>query len=90
MFLTYKSFFISLRSRKEFRRLKKDKPIYFTQSESEILTEFHTSPEGLSDEQAKKNLEKYGPNKLAEEKKKSLFAKFILSYSLCFYTIKID
>ena len=62
---------------KEFRGLEKEKPIYFTQSEDEILAEFHTSPNGLSEEQAKKNLEKYGPNKLAEEKKKSLFAKFI-------------
>lgn len=50
---------------------------YFTQTEEEILNEFHTSEQGLSKEQAEKNLEKYGPNKLAEEKKKSLFAKFI-------------
>lgn len=57
--------------------MAQDKKYYFTQSEQEIFSEFSSSPEGLSDEQAQKNLAKYGPNKLAEEKKKSLFAKFM-------------
>lgn len=57
--------------------MAQDKKYYFTQSEQEIFSEFSSSPEGLSDEQAQKNLAKYGPNKLAEEKKKSLFVKFM-------------
>lgn len=56
--------------------MAQDKQFYFTQSEEEIFNEFHTSEDGLTNQQAKQNLEKYGPNKLAEEKKKSLVAKF--------------
>ena len=53
------------------------KKVYFTQSEAEIFQELKTSADGLSDAQAHEYLEKYGPNKLAEQKKKSLFSKFI-------------
>lgn len=50
---------------------------YYTQSIDDIYKEFNTSIDGLTTEQVEKNQEKYGPNKLAEGKKKSLFAKFI-------------
>ena len=57
--------------------MQEDKKAYFTQPIDEIYQEFHTSEDGLSNKQVEENLEKYGPNKLAEGKKKSLFAKFI-------------
>ncbi|CAM4001389.1 calcium-translocating P-type ATPase, PMCA-type [Catellicoccus marimammalium] len=49
---------------------------YYVQSEVEICNEFQTSPDGLSSDQVAKNLETYGPNKLNEQKKKSMLAKF--------------
>ena len=54
-----------------------EKKTYYTQSLEEIYQEFHTSNEGLTNEQAEKNLDQYGRNKLAESKKKSLVSKFL-------------
>jgi Ca2+-transporting ATPase len=43
----------------------------------EALEELHSSPEGLSSEEAQKRLEQYGPNALIEKKKKSLAVMFL-------------
>ncbi len=49
---------------------------FYKRTEEEILTEFFTSKDGLSDEQVCKNREKYGENKLEEKEKKSIFQIF--------------
>lgn len=49
---------------------------YLENSEA-VLRAQNTSPEGLSTEEAQKRLEKVGPNKLQEGKKKSLLARFL-------------
>jgi magnesium-transporting ATPase (P-type) len=41
---------------------------YYQLNSSEIFRQFHTSESGLADEEARKRLGQYGPNKLAEEK----------------------
>lgn len=51
---------------------------WYKKNKEELLEEFNTSFEdGLSEEKAKENLEKYGPNELKEEKKKSFFSKLL-------------
>lgn len=52
------------------------KPI-FLQEESEVFTELDSSPKGLSTQQAKERLEKYGENVLEEGQKRTLFQKFL-------------
>ena len=49
---------------------------YYTLSVEEVLSNLETGAEGLSSEQAKERLEKYGPNKLKEGKKPSLIQRF--------------
>ncbi|MDR2267349.1 MAG: calcium-translocating P-type ATPase, PMCA-type [Christensenellaceae bacterium] len=51
------------------------KPVY-TLTPDETFEEFKTRREGLSDQEATQRLAQYGKNKLTEEKKKSLIAKF--------------
>jgi Ca2+-transporting ATPase len=52
--------------------------MWFTKSEEEVLSEMIVDPsQGLSEEEAKVRLEKYGPNKLLAKKKKSIFQLFI-------------
>jgi Ca2+-transporting ATPase len=46
----------------------------------EVLKELDTSAEGLSNEEAARRLAEYGPNKLEEGKKKSLFGIFIAQF----------
>src|SRR3989344_1340728 len=41
---------------------------FYQFSGAEVLKSFATSPEGLSDEEARKRLKKYGPNELLREK----------------------
>lgn len=43
----------------------------------EVLESLSTSSDGLSDEEAKKRLEQYGPNKLKEAKKPNIFQRFL-------------
>ena len=51
---------------------------YYTESISEVKKDFDTSlSDGLTKDQAKERLEKYGPNALASKKKKSMFMRFI-------------
>ena len=49
----------------------------YTQSPDEVLNELGVGPEGLSSEQAKERLEKYGPNKLKEGAKPTLLQRFL-------------
>lgn len=50
---------------------------FYTQSEDEVFSDVASSPEGLSDGEAKKRLQDFGPNELEEGKKKSLLVKFL-------------
>ena len=52
--------------------------MWFTKSTQEVLKELDTNLEqGLTSQEAAKRLEEYGPNKLAEKKRKSLLSMFI-------------
>jgi potassium/sodium efflux P-type ATPase len=46
----------------------------------EVLAKLDSSDNGLSAENAQKRLEKYGPNKLQEQEKKSLFVRFMMQF----------
>lgn len=51
---------------------------FYLEDTTQVLSDIDTSQEnGLTAQQAQERLEQYGPNKLAEGKKKSLFARFI-------------
>ena len=50
---------------------------YFLKSTEETEKLLETSVKGLSNEEAKNRLNKYGYNKLEEKKKKGIIAKFI-------------
>ena len=50
---------------------------YYDNEVNEVLKSLDTNENGISDEEAKKRLEKYGPNKLKETNKKSKLSKFI-------------
>ncbi|WP_125587846.1 cation-translocating P-type ATPase [Companilactobacillus jidongensis] len=50
---------------------------FYAQSESEVLTELDATSEGLNSEQVNERVNKYGPNKLDDGKKKSLLQKFL-------------
>ena len=49
----------------------------YTQSKEEVLQELHTSPDGLTTEEATKRLAEYGPNKLKEAEKPTLLQRFL-------------
>ena len=49
---------------------------YYSQSAENVIEEEKTSLEGLTTEEASERLEKYGPNKLREEKKPSILKRF--------------
>lgn len=49
---------------------------YYLKEKEEVLKEQGTTEQGLTPAEARARLEKYGPNKLAERKRKSLLAKF--------------
>ena len=51
--------------------------MYFNKDIDQIINEFETSRDGLSNEKLIKNKEKYGENKLAEKAKKSVFTIFL-------------
>ncbi|NLB22465.1 MAG: HAD-IC family P-type ATPase, partial [Clostridium sp.] len=52
--------------------------MWFTKSTQEVLAELDTNLEqGLTSQEAAKRLEEYGPNKLAEKKRKSLLSMFM-------------
>ncbi len=53
-------------------------PKYYNNSVDEVVQMLHTSLEsGLSNDEAKRRLEQYGPNEFAHKKGKSLFMKFL-------------
>ena len=54
---------------------------YYSQNSDEVLKELKTETNGLSATEAEKRLESYGPNKLAEPKKTSLFVRFLKQLS---------
>lgn len=54
---------------------------FYEKSSVEVLTEMETTDEGLSSKQASERLEKYGPNKLKEAKKPSLFRRILAQLS---------
>lgn len=49
----------------------------YKQSSEEVLKALSSSHDGLSEAEARKRLDKYGPNKLKEEEKPTLFQRFI-------------
>ena len=48
----------------------------YQRTQDDILTELESSASGLSEEQAEERLERYGENKLAEEKKTTVLQRF--------------
>ncbi|MEK7298166.1 MAG: HAD-IC family P-type ATPase, partial [Planctomycetota bacterium] len=56
---------------------KGGKEVFFPHSIDEIYKELETSPSGLSEDEAKKRLERYGKNVLRELKGKPLFLRFV-------------
>ncbi|HHT9144878.1 MAG TPA: HAD-IC family P-type ATPase [Candidatus Wunengus sp. YC61] len=56
---------------------KGGKEVFFPHSIDEIYKELETSPSGLSEDEAKKRLERYGRNVLKELKGKPLFLRFM-------------
>ncbi|NRO28056.1 Calcium-transporting ATPase 1 [Lactobacillus helveticus] len=51
---------------------------YYTETISDVVGNLNTSIDtGLSGEEAKKRLAKYGPNSLVSKKKKSMFMRFV-------------
>ncbi|MCD6259020.1 MAG: cation-transporting P-type ATPase [Helicobacteraceae bacterium] len=56
----------------------------------DVLEKLESSEQGLSAEDAQKRLEKYGPNKLQEQKKKSAFVRFMLQFhNLLIYVLLV-
>ena len=49
---------------------------YYQSTAEDVLGEMKSSPEGLSQEEARLRLSEYGPNKLAEKKKTPLIVRF--------------
>ena len=56
--------------------------MWYTKDLGQVLRELRTNEiMGLTEEEAKKRLEQYGPNNLKEKKKESLFVKFIKEFN---------
>ena len=53
---------------------------FHTEKSNKVLKDVQSSKKGLSQEEAKIRLQKYGENKLKEVKKKSLLAKFFSQF----------
>ena len=53
---------------------------YYHKSVEQTFKELNTSKEGLSEQEAKERLSKYGENKLKEAKKKSMFVRFLCQF----------
>ena len=49
--------------------------------QNDVLNKLNSSEDGLSSEEAEARLKKYGPNKLQEEKKKSLIVRFLMQFN---------
>lgn len=46
---------------------------YHSKTKEEVLRQFNTTEEGLTDEEAQKRLKEYGYNELTQKKQKSIF-----------------
>ena len=46
----------------------------------ELAKDLSSSPQGLSSQEVQARLERYGPNRLAEKKKKTLMARFAAQF----------
>lgn len=56
--------------------------MWYTKELNQVLRELKTNKQmGLSEDEAQKRLEQYGPNNLKEKKKESLFIKFIKEFN---------
>jgi len=55
-------------------------PALYTLKKEELFDRFSTQETGLSDEEAKARLEKYGPNKLSEKKRVSAFEIYLSQF----------
>jgi magnesium-transporting ATPase (P-type) len=49
-------------------------------SHTQVLADLHSTTDGLSEEDALKRLGTYGPNRLPEVKKRSMFVRFLLQF----------
>ena len=57
---------------------KETKKLYINHSEKDLLEEFDSNKdEGLTSSEAKKRLEKYGPNRMQETKRRNIFLRFL-------------
>ena len=54
---------------------------FYNEKVIDLYSRFYSSETGLTDEEAKKRLEQYGENKLAERKQKSNFVKFVSQFN---------
>jgi magnesium-transporting ATPase (P-type) len=64
--------------------------IWHALSSKEVLSYLDSNENGLSSQEAQKRLQKYGLNKLKEEKKKSAFVRFMLQFhNLLIYVLLI-
>ena len=54
---------------------------YHQQSPGQVLEQLNSSAEGLTGQEAKQRLDRYGPNKLAEGKKVTLLQRFLQQLS---------
>lgn len=57
--------------------VEKPSETYYQKEVDDVLKELDTTPKGLSDAEAKKRLEQYGPNEIKEEKPVSPFKIFL-------------
>ena len=60
--------------------MSKEKPIW-QKNRMELFRDYSSSEAGLTDEEAKKRLEQYGPNELQEGKRKSVFRIFLEQFA---------
>ena len=60
--------------------MSKEKPIW-QKNRMELFRDYSSSDAGLTDEEAKKRLEQYGPNELQEGKRKSVLRIFLEQFA---------
>jgi P-type Ca2+ transporter type 2C len=60
--------------------IEKEKVKWYSLSVESVLDQLSTKEEGISEDEAAKRLEKYGPNKLPEGKKKSALIRFLMHF----------
>src|SRR3989338_10000587 len=63
--------------------------MWHAESADSVLKKLHTSPSGLSVEEAKKRLEKFGPNELKTGVGRSFFSIFLAQFKNAFILILV-